>query len=89
MKVGISLFIPVSSDSCFNIISVCIGVLNKLVQELPKEDLNSQKKIEDKFVELCPTLKKAENRFVSKFLYHVNPFINSLSFSLVLLRGWT
>lgn len=42
---------------------MCIGVINRLLSNLPKEDQTDQKKIEDKFAELCTDTRKQENRF--------------------------
>ena len=46
-------------------ISVCIGVLNKFRETLPKDSLSDPKKIESAFKVYCKDLKLRENRFVS------------------------
>lgn len=40
-----------------------MGVVNRLINELPKEDASNQAKIEKKFSEICLETKKQENRF--------------------------
>lgn len=42
---------------------VCVGVLNKLVESLSSDEKSSAPKIEERFKELCLSLKKSENRF--------------------------
>lgn len=46
-------------------ISVCVTVLNRLVNSLTSDEKSSVPTIESKFRELCLSAKKAENRFVS------------------------
>ncbi|KAI1287463.1 Mesencephalic astrocyte-derived neurotrophic factor -like protein [Halotydeus destructor] len=42
---------------------VCVGVVNKLLQRLSKDDASSQTRIEEEFGKFCLESKKAENRF--------------------------
>lgn len=46
-------------------ITVCVGVMNKLISKLGSDEKQSTDIIENRFREFCLEAKKAENRFVS------------------------
>ncbi|XP_053201764.1 mesencephalic astrocyte-derived neurotrophic factor homolog [Panonychus citri] len=70
MDITISLFLLVNSFLIQSASSlrpgdceVCVGVVNKLIEQLSKEEKNDPTKIEVKLEEFCASTKKSENRF--------------------------
>lgn len=49
--------------------SVCVGVLNKLLNRLTSDERSNPQMVEQRFKEFCLETKKAENRFVSFTAY--------------------
>ena len=70
MDVTISLFILANTFFIRSTLSlkpgdceVCVGVVNKLIEQLSNDEKSDPAKIEAKLTEFCKTTKKSENRF--------------------------